>query len=289
MKTILYATDYSKNSVAALKYAQKLSVMAEATLVATHVFGFPIVTESVSIENLPELRKQNLKMHRSKLQDFCRQHLGNQWKDMNLKIAPVEDVAILDGILAVTADWQPEFVVVGTKGESVLQDVLLGTTTKRLIKKSACPVLAIPSDASYTAPKTIVYATDFEQEDVYAIRKIVELAERFKSKIKVVHISTKKEYAGEIQMEWFKNALNEKVKYKALEFKLLFSEDIFESLRGYLEETNADMVVMLERKKHGFLKKWFHRDLVKKMHSYGEIPLLSFNEANLNVLDFTLH
>ena len=288
MKTILYATDYSKNSIAALKYAQKLSIMVAARLVVTHVFSYPIVTQGMIIEHLPEMRKQALKTHRTKLEDFCKAHLGQEWKTKKIQIAPVEDLAILDGVLAIAADWHAELIVVGAKGESAFQDTILGTTTKRLIKKAACPVLAIPSEASYAAPKTIVYATDFEQEDVFAIQKTVELAQHFKSKIRVVHISTKKEYAGEIQMEWFKNALAEKVNYQSLEFKLLFSEDIFESLRNYLVEVNADMVVMLEREKQGFLKKLFHRDLVKKMQSYGELPLLSFNEANLNVLDFKL-
>ena len=288
MKTILYATDYSKNSIAALKYAQKLSIMVAARLVVTHVFSYPIVTQGMIIEHLPEMRKQALKTHRTKLEDFCKAHLGQEWKTKKIQIAPVEDLAILDGVLAIAADWHAELIVVGAKGESAFQDTILGTTTKRLIKKAACPVLAIPSEASYAAPKTIVYATDFEQEDVFAIQKTVELAQHFKSKIRVVHISTKKEYAGEIQMEWFKNALAEKVNYQSLEFKLLFSEDIFESLRDYLVEVNADMVVMLEREKQGFLKKLFHRDLVKKMQSYGELPLLSFNEANLNVLDFKL-
>ena len=288
MKTILYATDYSKNSIAALKYAQKLSIMVAARLVVTHVFSYPIVTQGMIIEHLPEMRKQALKIHRTKLEDFCKAHLGQEWKTKKIQIAPVEDLAILDGVLAIAADWHAKLIVVGAKGESAFQDTILGTTTKRLIKKAACPVLAIPSEATYAAPKTIVYATDFEQEDVFAIQKTVELAQHFKSKIRVVHISTKKEYAGEIQMEWFKNALAEKVNYQSLEFKLLFSEDIFESLRDYLVEVNADMVVMLEREKQGFLKKLFHRDLVKKMQSYGELPLLSFNEANLNVLDFKL-
>ena len=288
MKTILYATDYSKNSIAALKYAQKLSIMVAARLVVTHVFSYPIVTQGMIIEHLPEMRKQALKTHRTKLEDFCKAHLGQEWKTKKIQIAPVEDLAILDGVLAIAADWHAKLIVVGAKGESAFQDTILGTTTKRLIKKAACPVLAIPSEATYAAPKTIVYATDFEQEDVFAIQKTVELAQHFKSKIRVVHISTKKEYAGEIQMEWFKNALAEKVNYQSLEFKLLFSEDIFESLRDYLVEVNADMVVMLEREKQGFLKKLFHRDLVKKMQSYGELPLLSFNEANLNVLDFKL-
>jgi nucleotide-binding universal stress UspA family protein len=288
MKTILYATDYSENSVAALKYAQKLSAVLQSHLVVTHVFNFPIVSGVVVVDQLPELRKQNLKTHRSKLQDFCKKHMGDQWNKIDLKIAPVEELAILDGILAVAADWQAELLVVGAKGESGLQETLLGSTTKKLIKKAACPVLAIPSDVRFTAPKKIVYTTDFEQEDVDAIRKTVELAKQFKSKLFVVHISTEKEYAGAMQMKWFKNKLSEKVTYDYLEFKQIFSEDIFESLRSYLDEVGADLVVMLEREKQGFLKKWFHRDLVKRMHSYGAVPLLSFNEANFNVLDFSL-
>lgn len=289
ISTIVYATDYSKNSAAALKYAHKLSKVLDANLVVTHVYGYPMINEGVGVENLPELRKQSLKMHRSRLEQFCENQLRDQWKAMDIKIAPVEDFAILDGILSIAADWQADLIVVGSKGESTFQDVLLGTTTKRLIKKAGCPVMAIPPDTGYTAPKTIVYATDFEQEDIYAIRRTIELAERFKSKINVVHIATKKEYAGEMQMQWFKNAMADKITYEHIELNILFSDDIFESLRSYLEEVGADLVVMLEREKHGFIKKWFHRDLVKKMHSYGKVPLLSFNEANLNVLDFTVH
>lgn len=66
MKTIVYATDYSKNSVAALKYAQKLSAMVDARLVVMHVFGHPIVTEGMVVEHLPKIRKQNLIKNRTK-------------------------------------------------------------------------------------------------------------------------------------------------------------------------------------------------------------------------------
>jgi hypothetical protein len=49
---------------------------------------------------------------------------------------------------------------------------------------------------------------------------------------------------------------------------------------------NADIVVMLEREKKGFLNKWFHKDLVKKMEGYGKITLMSFNEHNHKTLFF---
>lgn len=289
MKTILYATDYSKNSVAALKYAQKLSTGMKARLVITHVLGYPIMIESAVLDDLPEIRKINLKADRTKLEAFCKEHLGNQWKALNIEIVPIEDMFVADGIIGVANDRDAELIIVGNKGESALQRALLGNVTKKLIKKALCPVLCIPSDSGYSSPKTIVYATDFEEEDVNAIQKLTNLAEHFKARIKIVHISTKKEYSGETQMEWFKTRLHEKVTYKYIDFKLLFSENIFESLRIYLNDVGADLVVMLERKNSGFLKKMFQTDKVKKMESYGKVPLLSFNKANLNVLHFSLY
>ncbi len=287
MKTILYATDYSKNSVVALKYAQNLSNTMDFRLVVTHVFGYRIVAESVVLDELPELRKNALKANRVRLEEFCTEHLGKDRKKMDLQIVPAENMSIVDGIIGVANEWHAQMIVVGTKGESALKEIIMGNTTKQLIKKAPCPIMAIPTDANYKPFKTIVYATDLEEEDVYAICKLTELAKAFDAKIKVVHIITEDEYEGEAQMEWFKEMLEAKVSYDKMEFKLFFSGDIFESLRIYLDDVNADMVVMLEREHKGIFKKWFRRDLVKKMESYGRVPLMSFREGNHQLFYFS--
>jgi len=162
----------------------------------------------------------------------------------------------------------------------------MGSTTKQLIEKAPCPILSIPSDASHLAIKTIVYATDFEEEDVYAIRKLAEIAGQLDAEIKVIHISTKNEYRGDMKMEWFKKTLREKVSYERIDFDLIFSDDIFNTLRIYLGDMNADLMVMLERGHKSIVKKWFHRDLVKKMESYGRVPLLSFRGSNHQLFYF---
>ena len=284
MRTILYGTDYSTNSVAALKYAKKMTEHLDCHLVVCHVYGYPIVTETIVVDELPQLRKNALKANRYRLEEFCAENLGENWSKEDIKIAPVEDIFVVDGIVAAAKDWHAEFIIVGTKGESILTEALLGSTTKHLIQKSPCPVLAIPPNIKYVTPKTMVYATDFEEEDIDAIGKLVELAESYQAKIKIVHISPKKEYSGDTQMEWFKNRLQEKVAYKNLEFELIFSEYIFKSLEKYLTDVKADLVGMLARKKSGFLKRWFHWDLVKKMESHSTIPVLSFNEVNYQMM-----
>ena len=282
MRTILYATDYSKNSVAALKYAHEMSLQLGTRLVVAHVFKYPTIlgTEGLD-EPFPHLEEDAFKMHRSKLEKFCKTHLGNNWERPNLQIEPVENNSVLNGIIITAEEWHAYLIVVGIKGESGLREVIMGSTTKHLIEKAPCPILAIPKDASYMPLKTIVYGTAFEEEDIYALRKLVEMAEHFDAEIKVIHIFTKKEYYDEdVQMEQFKDKLQRKVKYERMEFELLFAEDIFETLRIYLGDVGADLMVLLEREKKGLVKKWFHRDLVKKMESYGRVPLLSFRGSN---------
>ncbi|MCP4978567.1 MAG: universal stress protein [Maribacter sp.] len=287
MKTILYATDYSDNSVAALKYAHKMREQMETRLVIVHVFEYPTVLGMEGLdEPFPHLEKDAYKLHRTKLEKFCTEHMGNAWEVPNIQLETVEDKSVLNGIIATADEWHAYLIVVGVKGESGLREVIMGSTTKHLIEKAPCPILAIPSDANYMPIKTIVYGTDFENEDIYAIRKLAEMAKQFDAEIKVIHITTVKDLARANQMEGFKNLLQQKVEYERIEFVHLVSENIFDSLRNYLRDVDADLVVLLERKKKGIFKKLFHRDLVKKMETYGNIPLLSFRGSNHQIFYF---
>lgn len=287
MKTILYATDYSGNSVAALKYAHAMSRQLDTRLIMTHIFDYPTVLGTKGLdEPFPHLEETAFKKHRALLKEFCEEHLGSDWNGPNVQLEVVKNRSVIKGILSKADEWHAYFIIVGMKGASGLREVLMGSTTKRLIEKAPCPVLAIPADMGHMSIKTIVYATDFEEEDIHTIQKLIEIAEPLKAKIKVVHIVTKEEYAGDLQLEWFKKTLEERIKFKNLTFEVLFSEDIFNSLRIYLGDEGADLLVMLEREKHGFLKKWFRQDLVKKMESYGRVPLMSFNEVNHQTLIF---
>ena len=64
---------------------------------------------------------------------------------------------------------------------------------------------------------------------------------------------------------------------------ILYSEDVFDTLKIYYRNSNADLIAMLEREDSGIASKVFHRDLVKRMESYGKIPLLSFNAKNYGI------
>jgi nucleotide-binding universal stress UspA family protein len=186
-----------------------------------------------------------------------------------------------DGILQKVESLNADLIFIGTKGSSLLKDLFLGSTASSLITKSYIPVISIPLETMVRPLKKIVYATAFEEADILAIRKLVALAEPFQAEIALIHVSTKTEYAGEDQMAWFKEMLESKISYANFSFDLRFSEDIFKSLLGYLDEVDADMMAMLEREGYSVIKSLWHQDTVMRMKTLIHRPLLSFHKKNL--------
>tara|TARA_R110001583_G_scaffold41751_3_gene132629 strand:- start:7306 stop:8124 length:819 start_codon:yes stop_codon:yes gene_type:complete len=263
MKTIIHATDYSKNAITALKYAYALSTKIGANLWVIHIFDLSMLSADIK-ETYLLSRDEHIKQKNTKLKEFCTLHLGNEMKHKDIQIEAIENTSVVSGIISKADELFASLIVTGIKGESAVKEFLIGSTTKKLIKKAPCPILAIPENAVLNEINTIVYPTDFEDEDISAIFRLTEIAKTFDATIKIVHISPKNDTEGQQEMEWFKEILKETVKYEKLEFALLFSNKIYPLLKLYIDEVEADLIAMLEREKKGLLKKVFHKDLVKK-------------------------
>ncbi|HZJ18899.1 MAG TPA: universal stress protein [Pricia sp.] len=281
MKTILYTTDYSENSVAALHFSYALSKELDAELMALHVFELPLTLASTVSYTYSRKEVRAFGDHREKLIAFCTEHLRNEPEPLKITWKIDEGKPAADVIIKNAKELKADLIVVGTKGGSPIRKALLGSNTTSLINSAPSPVLAVPEDADFQGFKKIVYATDFERADIFTIEKMVELAEPFEADVHLVHVSTKEGDTGEDQMVWFKNMLRHKVDYENLRFDLRYGKDIFETLQNYVTEIQPDMVAMLEREGNGLFKNLHHYDLVKRMKSKGHVPLLSYHKKNV--------
>lgn len=280
MKTILYATDYSQNSVAALKYAHKLGKDLNAALLVVHVFDIPTLRQSRGKHALPDLESDALKRHTEQLESFCKQHLGSDFKEMNAEVEAIPNKSAVEGIISTAERLQSLLIVTGMKGESKLRRLIMGSTARTLIEEAPYPVLTIPADTLYSPIKTIVYATDFEDEDLGAINKLAEIAEPLHAKIAIVHVSP---LDAKIDDEWqkiLKEKVDKHVGYANRDLEILYSDDVFNELIHCVNEKKADVIAMLERESTSYSSQMFYRNLLRKMRSYGKIPLMNFNAKN---------
>ncbi|WP_273568562.1 universal stress protein [Maribacter halichondriae] len=281
MKTVLYATDLSKHEVYTLRYAYKLSNGLKANLIVLHIYSVPPVTVA-TIRSAKQIKERLNIEKRDTVLNYCVKHLKDESVRDRVEIKVHEHAAVSDGILEKTRDLNPDLVLVGMKDEHTQRGLFTGNIAKKLMKKVGCALLIVPNTLRFRKLQTIIYATDFEEADIFAIKKLVELAKPFKAKIRVVHIPTIDEYVGKEQLEGFEAMVRKKVNYSGIHFHTFLANTIYHGLRAFVELHDADMLVMMERKHEGpFFKKLFHKDLVKHMESHISIPLLSFNKANL--------
>lgn len=276
MKTILYATDYSESSIAALKYAYNMSLKINTKLLAVHVFDFPKTISSRE----EDISKELLTGHQTKLTDFCEEHLAWESDNAPVKTEVIVNPSIVHGIVEKAKEVQACLIIMGMKGTSRLRTMIMGSTTRDLIENAPYPVLTIPKDISYKQIKTMVYASDFQSQDLGAINRLVEIAEPLGAKVKIIHVSPIEHSVEEGQRKVNEEKLNKYVKYHNMELYVSYSNDIFTELQTYLTKNNADVVAMLERESSSYGKKLFYKSLVEKMKVAGEIPLMSFNAKN---------
>ncbi|MBT8320698.1 MAG: universal stress protein [Eudoraea sp.] len=280
MKTILYATDCTRHATPALRYAYKLSEQLDAKLIILSVFDLPPVLVS-TIRSPRHLSKMAADEHMMVLHNYCSRYLKDRM-NADIVLDVVESPSIADGILKRCHALQPDLLILGMKGEHTLRGYFSGNIANAILSESPCPVIMAPNQFRYRKLKTLVYATDFEEQDIRAIKKLVALAAPYEAEILVIHIPTKEEYSGMEQMEWFKELLNQEVDYANIRFHMVFADSVHEGLGVYVQDVRADLLAMLQRESsRTFFGKLLHRDQVKVMKTRSNIPILSFNERCL--------
>lgn len=276
MNKILYATDFSENSLKALPYALKIAQKHKSELIMLHVFDFPSGLDYIDLNDVLEMRKQSVEQSELKMEVLLEEYEGG--KEVKVNYIADQSISVLDSILNTIEKHKPKLLVVGTKGGSKLKELLVGSTTKKLVEKSPIPVLAIPENAGKPKFKKVMYATDFRDVDIDAIQHMLVLLRPFNSKVTLVHVTTREEHETADKMNLLKDVMSEFVKSGGIKSYLLLSNNIYYKLNSYIKENDFDLLVMLEKKPTGIIDKIFHQDLVKKMEFRSSLPLLSFNE-----------
>lgn len=277
MKTILYATDLAEQSVPTLRYAYTLSKSMGANLVVFHSYDVPPVRNLVT-RPLEQMEYHIIEEQKEVVKSFCIKHIGDELDLNKLKIVVVCKDSVLNGLIKLSKELEPDLVLIGRKEKHTERGIFAGDIGHGLLKRLSCPIMIVPSHTNGSPLKNILYATDFEEADISAVANLISIASEVNAKIHVVHVTTEKQYTRTEQMEWFKEMLAQRVTYKNLGFKVLFSENIEAKLKEYSELIQADLVALLYREEKGFFQSLFNKSLVKKLDNQIDIPLLSFTK-----------
>jgi nucleotide-binding universal stress UspA family protein len=175
MKTILVPFDFSDQAENAFEFAQGLAIKTNAHLKLLHVLETPTMTnlgtmgtmepaygiDQIYVIELIEKRKKQLAAIEAKLAhaDF----------EFSTKLIFGNPYA---GISKEVAEFDANLIVMGSKGSSGLEELLIGSNTEKVVRNATCPVITIKDKRDVNDIKTIVFASDFSKESATVISKL---------------------------------------------------------------------------------------------------------------------
>lgn len=183
---ILVATDFSKHAARALKMAilishtfgAKLSIVHAATPVGYGIDAGPIP---------PEILNANLDADKEEINQLVSSEPGLSQLNPSITVAYAEAI---DLIHQVSDKEKIDLIVVGSHGASGLERLALGSVAEAVLRQATCPVLIVgPQCRPEQYPfRSILFATDLRTTGLRAAQYATGLAERFHSKLTLLHV-----------------------------------------------------------------------------------------------------
>ena len=280
-KRVLLPTDYSKNALNAIRYAQELykDVRCDFYILnAFHVSGYTLDSMMVPEpgERFYELAKKESEEGMAKLVEQLKLHpenLNHRFHTIctfNSMVEAVNNVIDIKDI---------DIIVMGTKGVTESKARIFGTNTVAVMERiKECPVIAVPSDYVYETPREIAFPTDYKTGfKKKEMQHLVEIAKLHDAKINVIHIDRDKD--GKLnQMETTnKQLLEDILDGTDYEMHFLSAVKVSKGINLFVESTDCDMIAFLNRK-HLFFGSILSNPLVKEMGYDPKIPILELND-----------
>ncbi len=210
LKNILFATDFSPCSNAALPYALSVARRYGATLHAAHVMPTKAEMVLMSPESWPTVAEEEDK----RIQAYIDQ-LETQFQGLpHHVLTPRGKVA--DALAQIVEEREIDLLVLGTHGRSGVGKLFLGSVAEEVFRRTACPVLSVGPNVSSKPDgeiqfQHIVFATDFSEDSLAALPYAVSLAEEDQAQLALLHV-VEQPAAGIADLEKVKASLMRRLK-----------------------------------------------------------------------------
>jgi nucleotide-binding universal stress UspA family protein len=186
MKKILVPVDFSKPAENALRVAAEIARKNKAELHVIHVvemaetlFG----TEQFNVND--EQIIFFLKMAKKRFTKF----LDKPYLEGLKVIDSVEVGSPTMGINETIKDEDIDLLVMGSNGASGLDEILIGSNTEKVVRHSKVPVLVVKQELQKLEINDIVFASNFENENLNAFKNAKAFADSFGAKLHLLYVN----------------------------------------------------------------------------------------------------
>ncbi|MEO8773723.1 MAG: universal stress protein [Gelidibacter sp.] len=283
MISILFPTDFSQNSMNAIRYALEFFKYENAQFYFMHVYQkeFYDHEDLVSRDVYDDVMERVKEQSRAKLEDLLKTvneispNPRFQYHSISAYNSLVEEAS------RIVNEKNIDLIVMGTKGKSDDRKIVFGSQTFQVLKYVQCPVLAIPANYTNTQPKRILFPTDYLIPYKRRELKLVcDLAGSYRSVVDVVYVSKSDKLS--IRQEDNQEFIKDTICKTEINFYTKHEKNVAETIKDYIKENDIDMLVMVNTQS-SFLENVLFPSTIDKVSLDLEIPLLAMQNSTRSI------
>lgn len=273
---ILVLTDFSETAKNALFFALDFAIESNATVKVLNCVSVPPSKSNVVV-SIMDILKQDAEKGLNDLQDEIKNH--NKYSALTIEM--LSSVGELNStVQEISSQWKVDFVIMGTKGMSALEEIFVGSNTTKLISEIELPILAIPLGANYSSIEEITFASDLVPlKAIESLAPLKQIAEKFVNNVQLFHVHLDKTNTLEVEQKQELKAIKDYLLPIQIKEVYVDHSKSSDELANFSNIKNNDILAMVSRK-HGLFKRLFSSSNTETVALKTAIPLLVLPEIN---------
>lgn len=284
MKKILVPVDFSDYSMHAIEVASYIAKVQDCKVRLLHIVE-DSYTPYYNMVGFDLVEHSTLFTYQKDLQANIKKQLSELAEKITKKNIEVEFEVVLEkakNAIVKDAEAQAaELIVMGSHGHSDIEEIFIGGTSEKVIRTSPIPVMTVHEVPDNYKIDKIVFASDFEEEEVESIlTEAITFAENFMAELYLVRINTPSRLfphsRSRERIEDFANKFN--LSTGAVTSYDNRSEE--EGIVSYAKEVGADLIVLGTHGRTG-LARLFKGSIAEDVVGNSSIPVLTYNLSRI--------
>jgi nucleotide-binding universal stress UspA family protein len=272
MKKILVPIDFSKPSEYAARMAAKIAKKTGASITLIHLIELPSGVSDMGYRSrfsIPEsmlyLRKTKEKVLEFKKSFFSEDLTVAYFIKLNNPF---------DGIIKYADKIDADLILMGSKGHSKFEEIMIGSNTEKIVRSSKVPVIVVKRDSKKFSLKNLVFASNFKKENKEVFTKFLNFANAFNSKIHLLRVNTPSQFESTFTTEQkMKNFIKE---YNLPKYSLNIYNDtsIEKGIINFSRENKADLIALSTHGRSG-ISHLFSESVAKTLSKKALKPIFT--------------
>lgn len=272
MKQILVPTDFSEHAENALKVAAQIAKKNNSEIIILHILELPSQMNDAVLggASIPEtmlfIKKANEMLHEVSSKPY-------------LDGISITEIVKIDkpihGISQISKEHEADLIIMGSHGSSGIEELLIGSTTEKVVRNSEIPVLVIKNDIPNFNSSNIIFASDFSDETKKPFEKLINLSKFFESKIHLVTICTPNSFKPTHVAEKAMNDFISEFQLTNYQTHIYNDTNIEKGIINFSNSINADIIGMCTHGRTGFAH-FFNGSISEGLVNHAIKPVITF-------------